>query len=190
MSVNGLFRKRNENVAGTADLAYFFDGLGSVSKSTDCLRTADFVYFCSTGKMCGYQCNRGYLSIFSRRCCHHNTFHASYFSRDYIHQYTGWIGCFSARNIDTDTFECCNTLSQNNPVFSCLEPAVAKLLFVKITNVCQRFFHHFDQGIVYLIISFFDFLFGHFDRIFCDHCFIKFFGISKKCLITVFFYVI
>ena len=183
MAIYGSLGKCHKYIARSHDLVHLADALCTVCQSSDRLGTAYLVNLIHTGLICCNQCHRIYLSVLSRRCCHHNAIHARNFRRHYIHQNRRRIYCFAARHINTDSLKWCDLLSQQSAVRLTVKPAVAHLLLVIGTDIDQCLADHIDQLLIHLLICLVNLLLCHTDRLRRDGHTIKLPGILKKCLV-------
>ena len=102
IAVNSFLCQGHKNISRSDDFIHFRNRFCPEGQSCHGLGSADFINDIGAGFMGSDKCSRIYFSVFSRRCHHHNLFHAGNLCRKDIHQYRGWIGGFSTGHIDTD----------------------------------------------------------------------------------------
>ena len=135
MPVYSTLCKCNINISRSYNFVNLRDTLRSISKCSDRLCAADFIYNISTCFMCCNQCCRCDFSVFSRRCYHYDFVNSCSFRWCDIHKDRRRISSFSAWYIDADSLKRCNFLSKHCSIRFALKPAVLTLSLVIITDI-------------------------------------------------------
>ena len=137
MSVHGLFRQRDENIARSRDLIHARNRLRTERHRCDSLRAADLE---NLGNADFFR-RKQHIRIdfpFTRRTHHDDFPHAGHRSRHRVHHDGGWISGRTARNIKSDAIERQHGLSKKRTFLTIRQPGF-RLLFLMITaHICDR----------------------------------------------------
>ena len=181
LGVGGLVRD-NQNLAGTGDHVYIYGaeqellcrcdkdisgaddfidlrhGLCAVCESSDCLSAAHEEHSVNTCELRGGDDIRIGSTVLLGRSNHDKLLNTRELGGDSVHQNGRRKHGGAARNVNSDALQTAHTLTHDNAVRLCCEPALLNLSAVEVGDVVSRFFEGFKQlGVaeLYDIIYFF-----------------------------------
>ena len=184
----GFFCQRNENISGAGNLVHPRDAFRSKCHSRYGLGASRLIDFVHTRNVGGNQRSGIHLTVRSRRRSHDNSGNTRHFCGKHIHKHAGRVSGLPSGNIHAGNRNRRNPLSQNRPVLLRHNPAVPKLMAVKLRNICGGLFHNRHKLRVSQFVGLFDFLFRHPDSFRRNLASVKLLRIPKKSLVSFFTY--
>ena len=146
-SIDVALRRLNIWVARPDNLVDLWDGLGSIGKRSDRLRSADPVSFVQVEQL---QSSRDQRILFQGpwRCDGNNTLDTCNLSRDDIHQHGRGISCLATGNVNAGSLNRRLADPQSDTIARVILPGVFDLLVVELANIFRGLLQNFDQFVI------------------------------------------